>query len=52
VADSGNVISTSTLKSVQVLPTMQNTRQIIEIDWTNGLVSATSTRFGIGRIIQ
>ncbi len=50
VADAGDVISTSTLKVVQVLAPLQNTRQVIEVDWTNGLVSATSTRFGIGRI--
>ena len=36
VGDAGNVISTSTLKVVATLPALQNTRQMIEIDWTNG----------------
>ena len=50
VGDTGDVISTSTLKSVQTLPALQNTRQMIEVDWTNGVVSGTSTRFGLGRV--
>lgn len=50
VGDSGDVISTSTLKSVKTLPALQNTRQMVEIDWTNGAVSGTSTRFGLGRV--
>ena len=50
VADTGDVINTSTLKSVQTLPALQNTRQLVEIDWTNGAVSATSTRFGMGHV--
>ena len=48
VGDAGDVISTSTLKVVATLPALQNTRQMIEIDWTNGAISATSTRFGLG----
>jgi 6-phosphogluconolactonase (cycloisomerase 2 family) len=50
VGDTGDVIDTSTLKSIMVLPALQNTRQLVEIDWTNGTPSATSTRFGIGRV--
>ncbi len=50
VGDTGDVIDTSTLRSVQTLPALQNTRQMVEIDWTNGVVSATSTRFGLGRV--
>ncbi len=50
VADTGDVIDTSTLKSVKTLPALQNTRQLLEIDWANGATSATSTRFGIGRV--
>ena len=50
VGDTGNVVSTSTLKVVATLPTLQNTRQMVEIDWTSGTTSATSTRFGIGRV--
>ncbi len=50
VGDTGDVVSTSTLKVVMTLPALQNTRQEVEIDWTNGATSATSTRFGIGRV--
>ena len=49
VGDTGDVISTSTLRSIQTLPSLQNTRQMVEIDWANGAISATSTRFGLGR---
>jgi hypothetical protein len=48
VGDAGDVVSTSTLNVVGTLPALQNTRQMIEIDWTNGAISATSTRFGMG----
>lgn len=48
VGDTGDVISTSTLTVVGTLPALQNTRQMVEVDWTNGVVSATSTRFGLG----
>lgn len=51
VGDTGDVVNASTLKVVMTLPTLQNTRQVVEIDWTNGLVSATNTRFGLGRVI-
>ncbi len=50
VGDTGDVISTSTLKSIQTLPALQNTRQMVEIDWVNGAISATSTRFGLGHV--
>jgi hypothetical protein len=50
VGDTGNVIDTSTLSVVKTLPALQNTRQVVEIDWTNGTTSATSTRFGLGRV--
>jgi hypothetical protein len=50
VGDTGNVISTSTLTTVATLPALQNTRQLVEIDWTNSTPSTTSTRFGLGRI--
>jgi DNA-binding beta-propeller fold protein YncE len=50
VGDSGDVIDTSTLTVVGHLPALQNTRQEIEIDWGNGAVSATSTRFGLGHV--
>ncbi|HEY5005569.1 MAG TPA: hypothetical protein VII61_20575 [Ktedonobacteraceae bacterium] len=50
IADTGNVVSTSTLSIVATLAPLQNTRMLAEIDWTNGTTSATSTRFGIGRV--
>ncbi len=50
VGDTGDVISTSSLTVVGTLPALQNTRQMVEIDWTNGAISATSTRFGLGRV--
>lgn len=50
VADTGDVISTSTLAVVATLPALQNTRQLAEIDWTGGTPTLTSTRFGIGRV--
>src|SRR5207249_8070959 len=46
----GNVVSTSTLSVLATLPALQNTRQVVEIDWTNGTTSATSTRFGLGQV--
>ena len=49
VGDTGNVVDTSTLSVITTLPALQNTRQVVEIDWTNGVPSATSTRFGLGR---
>ena len=49
VGDTGNVVDTSTLSVVTTLPALQNTRQLVEIDWANGTPSATSTRFGLGR---
>jgi DNA-binding beta-propeller fold protein YncE len=51
VGDTGDVVDTSTLSLVITLPALQNTRQVVEIDWTNGAISATSTRFGLGRVI-
>ncbi|MGZ6368678.1 MAG: hypothetical protein ACXWPS_22325, partial [Ktedonobacteraceae bacterium] len=50
VGDTGDVVSTSSLSVIKTLPALQNTRQLVEIDWTNGTTSATSTRFGMGRV--
>jgi hypothetical protein len=49
VADTGDVISTASLAVSANLPALRNTRQLAEIDWTNGTPEITSTRFGIGR---
>jgi YVTN family beta-propeller protein len=50
VADTGNVVDTSTLSVVTTLPALQDTRLLVEIDWMNGTPNATSTRFGLGRV--
>lgn len=50
VGDTGNVVDTSTLSVVATLPALQNTRVLVEIDWTYGTPSATSTRFGLGHV--
>jgi hypothetical protein len=52
VADSGDVVSTTSLTVVGHLPALQNTRQEIEIDWGNGVPSTTSTRFGLGHVMS
>ena len=48
VADTADVVSTSTLSVVGSIPTLRNSRVLAEIDWQNGTPSATSTRFGLG----
>jgi hypothetical protein len=50
VGDAGDVVSTSTLSVVTTLPALRNTRLVVEIDWVGGAPSATSTRFGLGRV--
>ena len=50
VGDTGDVVSTSTLSVVTTLPALRNTRMLVEVDWQSGVPSATSTRFGLGRV--
>jgi hypothetical protein len=50
VGDTGDIVSTSTLSLVGNLPALRNSRVLAEIDWQNGAPSATSTRFGLGRV--
>ena len=50
VADTADVVSTSTLNIVGFIPTLRNSRVLAEIDWQNGTTSTTSTRFGLGRV--
>jgi YVTN family beta-propeller protein len=50
VGDTGDVVDTSTLSVIMTLPALQNTRQVVEIDWKHGKPSGTSTRFGLGRV--
>jgi DNA-binding beta-propeller fold protein YncE len=52
VGDTGDVVSTSTLSVVTSLSALRNTRMVIEVDWQNGVPSATSTRFGLGRVTK
>ena len=46
VGDSGNVISTRTLR------VLSNTRNLLEIDWQNGLPVSTTARYGLGHVAQ
>jgi hypothetical protein len=50
VGDSGDVISTATRLSVANLEPLYNSRVFLEIDWSNGLPVATSTRSGVGHV--
>ena len=50
VGDSGDVIDTATRKSVITLPTLANTRKMIEIDWQNGVPIFTTSRSGLGYV--
>ncbi len=50
VGDCGDVIATATHTITAFLPQLRNTRKMIEVDWQNGRVIATSTRQGIGAV--
>lgn len=52
VGDAGDVIETATHRVVANLPALAQTRQMLEIDWANGVPVATSTRYGIGHVAQ
>ncbi len=52
VGDSGDVIDTRTRRVVRFLPTLQNTRKMLEIDWRSGTPVATTSRIGLGRVIK
>ncbi len=47
VGDSGDVIDTATRKVIGFLPSLANTRKMLEIDWQNGVPIATSERLGL-----
>lgn len=49
VGDTGDVISTASMRRVASLPALRNSREMLEIDWRGGVPIATSTRFGVGR---
>lgn len=50
VADTGNVIDTGTLGVIATLPALQNSRILVEVDWSGSTPSTTSTRFGLGHV--
>jgi hypothetical protein len=50
VGDSGDVIDTSTRKSIANLPALYNSRKHIEIDWANGVPVFATTRHGVGYV--
>jgi hypothetical protein len=52
VGDTGDVISTRTLRIVGELPALRDSRQFLEIDWRRGRPVATSTRSGLGYVTR
>ena len=50
VGDSGDVIDTATRKVVINLPTLANTRKMLEIDWRDGLPIFSTSRSGLGYV--
>jgi DNA-binding beta-propeller fold protein YncE len=51
VGDEGDVIDTATRKSVINLPTLYNTRKMLEIDWQNGVpIFSPTSRSGVGYV--
>lgn len=50
IGDSGDVIETSTRKSIANLDTLFNTRKFLEIDWANGVPVFTTSRSGLGYV--
>jgi DNA-binding beta-propeller fold protein YncE len=52
VGDSGDVIDTHTRTIVANLHPLAQTRQMLEVDWANGLPVATTSRYGLGYATQ
>lgn len=50
VGDSGDVIDAHTFQLLAYLPTLRNTRKMLEIDWRHGLPIATTSRQGVGYV--
>lgn len=48
VGDSGDVISTATNKQVAELPSLNNSRKNLEVDWANGSILLATPREGMG----
>jgi hypothetical protein len=51
VGDSGDVIDTATRQSVANLEPLYNSRVFLEIDWSNGVPVATTSRSGLGYVV-
>ena len=52
VGDSGDIINTATRTSVANLEPLYNSRVFLEVDWSNGVPVATSTRSGVGYVTK
>src|SRR6202042_1896315 len=50
VGDSGDVLSAATFRPVAFLPALRQTKEMLEIDWRNGIPVATTSRTGIGYV--
>lgn len=50
VGDSGDVIDTRSRTIVAFLPALRETRKMLEIDWRDGRVVATTSRSGVGYV--
>ena len=50
VGRAGDVIDTRTQKVVAYLPTVQKSADFLEIDWRNGKVVSTTSRYGVGYV--
>jgi hypothetical protein len=50
VGDSGAVIDTSTHEVIATLPALAESREMLEIDWADGVPVATSSRYGLGYV--
>jgi hypothetical protein len=52
VGESGDVLSTSSFRRVAFLPALRSTKEMLEIDWQNGIPVATTSRFGLGYVTR
>ena len=52
IGDSGDVINTATRQTVTNLDPLYNTRKHIEIDWQNGVPVSSTSRSGVGYVLQ
>jgi DNA-binding beta-propeller fold protein YncE len=52
IGDSGDVLSAQSFRPVAYLPSLNSTKESLEIDWRNGLSVGTSTRTGLGYVTR